>query len=378
MFPIIKNCGQVLEDYLVKNFENKVDIAEVRDLVARLNTNIISSVAFGIDNDCINDSEHIFRKMGARVFETTLKNGLKGTLGFIAPNIFHTLGFKFLDDDLNEFFWSVVQETVGYREKNNFSRPDFLQLLIQLKNQGYLSVDKNDINNDEAEISKDKTTDNKKLTMNQLFANVFLFFIAGFETSSSTASYCLAEIAKNQEIQRKVQEEIDEILKETGGDLTYDAIMKFKYLEMCIDETLRKYPIVPLHFRQTVKDYKINGTDIIIPKDTAVIIPVIGMQRDPEIYDDPLKFDPERFRESSTGGGKVEGTYYTPFGDGPRNCIGMRLGKIMTKLSIIKILTKFNIEHTDNSLLTSEIEFHPTQMILTPKKLFKLKLTMRK
>jgi cytochrome P450 family 6 len=367
-----------LEDYLVKNFENKVDIAEVRDLVARLNTNIISSVAFGIDNDCINDSEHIFRKMGARVFETTLKNGLKGTLGFIAPNIFHTLGFKFLDDDLNEFFWSVVQETVGYREKNNFSRPDFLQLLIQLKNQGYLSVDKNDINNDEAEISKDKITDNKKLTMNQLFANVFLFFIAGFETSSSTASYCLAEIAKNQEIQRKVQEEIDEILKETGGDLTYDAIMKFKYLEMCIDETLRKYPIAPIHLRQTVKDYKINGTDIIIPKDTAVIIPVIGMQRDPEIYDDPLKFDPERFRESSTGGGKVEGTYYTPFGDGPRNCIGMRLGKIMTKLSIIKILTKFNIEHTDNSLLTSEIEFHPTQMILTPKKLFKLKLTMRK
>lgn len=77
MFPIIKNCGQGLEDFLVKNVKNGVDVFEFRDLLARFSTNIISSVAFGIENDCINKPDHIFRKIGVQIFETNFKNGSK-------------------------------------------------------------------------------------------------------------------------------------------------------------------------------------------------------------------------------------------------------------------------------------------------------------
>lgn len=61
--------------------------------------------------------------------------------------------------------------------------------------------------------------------------------MVGFETSSSTMSFCLYELAKNMEIQRKVQEEIDEVTARHNGEITYNSIMEMKYLEMCIEGT---------------------------------------------------------------------------------------------------------------------------------------------
>ena len=143
---------------------------------------------------------------------------------------------------------------------------------------------------------------------------------SGFETSSSTMQLCLYELCKNQNIQRKVQEEIDRVMKSSSAkEITYDLMQQLKYLECCVDETLRKYPIIPIHFRESTKDYKIPNTDIVIDKGTAVYISLMGIQRDPDIYEDPLTFNPERFLNSSTGNPKInKGLMYTPFGDGPR------------------------------------------------------------
>jgi cytochrome P450 family 6 len=177
MFSIIKSCGQTLEDYLLKNVNNGVNVFEFRDLMARFNTNIISSVAFGIENDCINEPDHIFRKMGAKVFEPTLINGIRGLFAFLGPNLFHKVKLRAVDREVEDFIFSIVKQTVEYREEKNFSRNDFMQLLIQLKNQGYVSVDK------DSETPKIDNENHKKLDINQLAANVFVFFVAGFETS---------------------------------------------------------------------------------------------------------------------------------------------------------------------------------------------------
>lgn len=319
MFSIIKDCGQVLEDYLVKNVKSGQNVFEFRDLMARFNTNIISSVAFGIENDCINEPDHIFRRMGEKIFETSFINGVKGIISFLGPKTFHRLKLKITSSDIEEFIFSIVKQTVDHREKNNVSRNDFMQLLIQLKNQGFVSVDKG-----EKDENEKKSGDIKKMNINELAAQAFVFFAAGFETSSSTMSFCLFELARRPDLQKKAQAEVDRILKKAGNDegITYDMLSEMKYLESCIDETLRKYPIVPVHFREATRDYKVADSDLVIPKGTSVFIPVLGFQRDPDIYDNPLEFKPERFLESSHGGGKVNGLFYTPFGDGPRNCIG--------------------------------------------------------
>ena len=176
MFSIIKDCSQVLEDYLIKNVKSGVDVFEFRDLMARYNTNIISSVAFGIDNDCINEPDHLFRRMGAKIFEPSFKNGMKGILSFISPKLFSLLRLKQTDQEVEDFIFSIVKQSVEHREEKNVSRNDFMQLLVQLKNQGYVSVDKGD--KEGGEIKTDSGVV-KKMDMNALAEQVFVFFIAG-------------------------------------------------------------------------------------------------------------------------------------------------------------------------------------------------------
>lgn len=191
-------------------------------------------------------------------------------------------------------------------------------------------------------------------------------------------SFALFEIARKPEVQRKIQQEVDKIFKADGPEgVTYEMLGELKYLEACIDETLRKYPIVPIHLRTASRDYKVADSDLVIPKGSSVFIPALGFHRDPEIFENPLDFKPERFINSSNGGGTSEGIFYTPFGDGPRNCIGMRMGKLTTKIGLAIILSRYNLEHTDKEMMNSELEFHPNQVILTPKKLFNIKITRR-
>jgi cytochrome P450 family 6 len=324
MYPTIRDCAKVLQEYLVKNVKNGDDVFYIHDLLARFTTNVISNVAFGIENDCINDRENIFRKMGMKHFESTPKNGLVKVLGFFVPWVFKFIKVKTDPQELEDFFFNVVRQTVEYREASkDHERKDFMQLMVQLKNQGFVKADKNDEENEiDQYFIAEKTSEVKKLTFNQIVAQAFLFFIAGFETSSSTMNFCLFELSKNPDIQKKVQEELDQICKSGDvDDLTYEMLGEMKYLDNCIDETLRKYPIVPILNRAATNDYTFTDTNMTIEKGTPIIIPVLGVQRDPKNFDEPLAFKPERFKNSTHGNPKVSGLAYLPFGDGPRNCI---------------------------------------------------------
>lgn len=114
-----------------------------------------------------------------------------------------------------------------------------------------------------------------------------------------------------------------------------------------------------------------------VSKGTLVYIPLLGLQRDPEIFENPLQFKPERFLNSPTGGGQSKGLFYLPFGDGPRACIGIRVGKLATQMGLALMLSKFNFELVDKSLVDKEIEFHPKQFVLTPAEEFMFKVSCR-
>lgn len=85
-------------------------------------------------------------------------------------------------------------------------------------------------------------------------------------------------------------------------------------------ETLRKYPPVPILNRMCTKEYNVPGTNTVIEKGIRLMIPVIGIHRDPEYYPDPDKFNPDRFSEENKQ--KLKPYTFLPFGDGPRVCIG--------------------------------------------------------
>lgn len=77
--------------------------------------------------------------------------------------------------------------------------------------------------------------------------------------------------------------------------------------------------------RECAKDYKIPGTDFILKKGEGVVIPIIAIHLDPDYFENPLKFDPDRWSKDKKG--SINQSAYIPFGDGPRQCVGMMLIK---------------------------------------------------
>lgn len=314
MFPTFLSCATNLQEHVKQCVVSGEDIIEIRDLLARYTTDIIASVAFGYENDSINEPDNIFRKMGAKVFKPNLKAGLRALFLFLVPKFNKILGMKIADNDVEHFMFSMVQQTIEYRKRTKNQRNDFMQMMIKLMECG--KIDGHD---------SDETNElNFKLDFLSVTAQAFVFFIAAFETTSSTMALCLYELTKNPELQRKVQKEIDDVFKaETTEMISFDSMSELKYLECCIDETMRKYPPAPFLIRECTKKYHVPGTDgQIIEKGTPVIISSFGLHRDPDIFDQPLTFRPERFSNSPTGSGKGSGLFYLPFGGGPRICIG--------------------------------------------------------
>ena len=73
-----------------------------------------------------------------------------------------------------------------------------------------------------------------EVTMDVIAAQAFFFFIAGFETTSATMTFCLYEMARNTDIQQRVRNEIDTVLERHGGNITYVAISEMEYLNKIV------------------------------------------------------------------------------------------------------------------------------------------------
>lgn len=131
-------------------------------------------------------------------------------------DIARRLHMKRLTDDVSHFYLKVARETVAYREKNDIDRNDFMGILIKMKNQ---------ITNGTTE---------EPLTLNELAAQTFLFFVAGFETSSATLSFGLYELALNPEVQKKARESVLQTLKKYNGECTYEMLLDVPYIDQII------------------------------------------------------------------------------------------------------------------------------------------------
>ncbi|KAJ3666881.1 hypothetical protein Zmor_002308 [Zophobas morio] len=311
MFQTILDCGEEMVARLKEIAESDGRV-EIKEILARYSTDVIGSCAFGIECNSMRNPDAEFRLMGKRAFTQTVGDVLKMTVIRSFPSLARLLGLGVFTATVTRFFQDVVNETIRFREENGVARSDFLQLLIQLKNRGRLEGD-----GDEREAAPAVGT---SLTLDEAAAQAFIFFLAGFETTSTTISFALFEMAQNEAIRNKARAEISRVLERHSGKLTYDAAMEMEYLDTIISETLRKYPPAPVFLRKCTKTYRVPETDVIIEEGLSVLIPAYGLHRDPEYFPDPEKFDPGRFNEDNKT--KIWDYTYIPFGDGPRICIG--------------------------------------------------------
>jgi cytochrome P450 family 6 len=228
MFQILADCGNELRKH-VDNSAAKGEILEVKDILAKFSTDVIASFAFGLQCNCLKNPDAEFRKWGRKIFETNIKTGIRDLATFVAPALASILKIPFVPRDVTHYFKKMVEETVEYRENNNVKRNDFIQLLIQMKNKGTAGADKQ--MNDESRAGNGNDIG---LTMNEIAAQAFVFFAAGFETSSTTMSFCLYELSLNRHVQERVQKEIDEVLRKHGNKISYEAVQEMEYLDNVI------------------------------------------------------------------------------------------------------------------------------------------------
>lgn len=327
MYPTIVQCGAELHDF-VTNSEDKV--FDLKDISSRYTMNVIGSCAFGIETNALQNPNSDFVHYGAGIFNPTLSQMLLNIMVAAFPPLGRFFKISQLPRGTTEFFINTVQDTIQYRKENNVQRKDVMQLLIQLKEKGVIE----DVDRRENEGEQIDT----KFTINEVAAQAFVFFAAGFESSSVTMALAFYELARNAEIQNKLRAEIRNAMEK--GELSYETITRLDYLECVIQglfhdpnmrvvsfldfflfiETLRKYPVVPVLFREASKDYHVPELDITIPGKTVVMIPNAGLVQDAEFFPEPDKFDPARF--SAARKDEIPPYCHMPFGEGPRNCIG--------------------------------------------------------
>ncbi|CAD7079470.1 unnamed protein product [Hermetia illucens] len=224
MFPTVLEVADRFNKVLGELLETQ-KTHEVKDLLARFTTDVIGTCAFGIECNSLKDPNAEFRKYGRKHIEEPSHGTFVNRLMNVFPRLCKMLHLSRTHHDVTTFFMGIVRETVAYREKNNIRRNDFMDLLIQLKNNASIDGD------------EDESTDSKiigKLTFEELAAQAFVFFLGGFETSSSTLTFTLYELAVNQDIQNKCRSEINLVLEKYNGNLTYEAMNEMHYVEQIV------------------------------------------------------------------------------------------------------------------------------------------------
>ncbi|EFN65184.1 Cytochrome P450 6a2 [Camponotus floridanus] len=352
MFSLISECADHLEQYIEK-LVSKNEPIEFREIMAKYTTDVIGTCAFGIEMNALSDEDSELRRMGRMVFTPTWKSILRATIKQSMPRFSEILNYIIsLQTQASQFFMRVVIEMMNYRETNNIIRHDFIDILRELKK------------------NPDKMGD-IEMTDSLIASQAFVFFLAGFETSSLTMSHALYELALNEQIQDKLREEIDQEYTNHDSNLTYEKIKKMNYLDKVFKETLRKYPVVTILIRQSTSSYIFDGARLDIPKDQKVWIPVLAIHRDPDIYPKPDVFDPKRFNDEAVQARHP--MHYLPFGDGPRNCIGARFAIYQTRIGLVKILRNYKVEVCDKKQKPYII--NPKATMLAPKHGIHLRIT---
>nr|AHJ10936.1 cytochrome P450 6FX1 [Chironomus kiiensis] len=337
----------------VKKLSSEVDIAvdgeiEIKEFAGRFTTDVIGSVGFGLEINSLDNPTTEFRVHGVNTFEKPNHPALVNTFSVAFKDMARKLHICQVSREIEQFFQGIVHQTVKHREDNGIVRNDFMQLMIQLKNHGKLDGE---------------TLSVGKLTMDEITAQCFIFFAAGYETSSTAMSYLLYEFAHNQQIQEKARENVRQVLAKYNNKLTYEGIKEMDYLLRCVNESLRKYPPVNTLLRYCNKDYKIEGTNCTVKKGQLVIIPAYAIQHDPEFYPNPEVFDPDRFLPEEIE--KRPTCSFMPFGHGPRNCIGLRFGVVQAQIGLAMLLNNFKFETCSKTV--NPIEFKKfSNIMLSP------------
>ncbi|KAK8310432.1 hypothetical protein V6Z11_D02G184900 [Gossypium hirsutum] len=174
-------------------------------------------------------------------------------------------------------------------------------------------------------MEKDQTqNDSIQLTKDHIKAILMGIFVSGIDTGAITMIWAMIELVRKPTAMKKAQNDIRNCIRKKGK-LTENDASKLKYLKMIIKETLRLHPPVVL----------------LVPRETIIAVNVWAIERDPDIWNNPEDFIPERFIDNPID---LKGQHFEllPFGAGRRIFPGMNMGMAVLELALANLLYFFD------------------------------------
>ncbi|EFN83830.1 Cytochrome P450 9e2, partial [Harpegnathos saltator] len=341
MFTLMSECAIDFTKSLSEMSANKSDM-DMKDAFTKYTNDVIASCAFGIKVNSISDPTNKFYVYGKEAINFQGLRAYKFFFFSTFPWLTRLLGLKFLSDEVGHFFRNIIKSTIHTRDTENITRPDMIQLMMDIRG---------------------KRESERELSIEDMTAQAFIFFLGGFETSSTAMSFIAQEITANPDVQANLQKEIDKTLQDSNGEVTYEVINRLEYLDAVINEVLRLYPPIAFLERLCEKDYELppslpNEKPFTLKKGMAVWVPVYSLQRDEKYYDVPEKFNPER----SLGNNSL---CYIPFGLGPRMCIANRFAMLEIKVLIFHLLARYELKPSSKSIFPIKLSKN-SNITMTP------------
>ena len=273
---------------------------------SELTLRILTRSLFDLDIET-HDAEVIART--ARVLNEQLA---VGNLSVLLPSWVPTPSNRRFKRTYGEFV-DRVDAMIAARRESVEPREDLLSILLQAQ-----------------------TDEGATLTETEVRDNMLTFLFAGHETTALGLTYTVFLLAQHDDELERVRAELQEVLDEE--EPTVQHVPRLTQTERVIDEALRLYPPVPVLFREPTEPVSFDGYRV--GPETILTLPQFTIHRDERFWDDPLVFDPDRWREDRAAG-RPDYAYF-PFGGGPRHCIGMRFARLEMQLALAVLLRQFD------------------------------------
>lgn len=321
---IVSCCERTLE--VISSHVADRKAVNMTKLYKGLSLDVISKCALAWEVDCQGVPNDPLLKVVRTVAEDTEDTLVEGALKIPVLRQFMRWVFPFTEiaRTYSELLQRLRQIISLRRQGDVASTLDMLQLLLDAQEGRGFGA---------AEGGKPCQ---RLISDDQLLGNCFVFLVAGYETTATAMSIAMYELARNPDEQDRIYDELSQALAGSGGELTYEVIHQLKRLDMFVCECLRMYPPIALiTSRQCNEETVVLGHRF--PAGVNVMAPTWQVHHDPEVWEDPFRFDPERFREGLRAHHPAA---FIPFGLGPRECLGKRFSVLEIKAAICTTLRK--------------------------------------
>lgn len=187
---------------------------------------------------------------------------------------------------------------------------------------------------------------------------VLVFLVAGHETTGTALALILHLLGRHEQVQRRVRAEVRRVVG--ARRLQAPDLQELRYTRQVVREALRLYP--PIH---TLVRRSVDGADLLgsrVPPGRIVAVSVWGIHRNPDVWPDPGRFDPDRFGPEAP----QERDHYAhlPFGAGPRSCIGVHLGMAELVIAVASVVRAFRLTSPDEQpAVEAGITLHPSGVL---------------